>query len=428
MPAPWFLCYRSSCISVTEAFRRLVFRVESPVVLIGPPGVGKTMLARQAAEEYAQKRGLIFLDLTSNSRVSLPGCGGSLHDPSVRRCVVRRVEHDPERFMLFYRMVMSHVLPEDVLGIPRVDESISLAYYHKPLPLRLMSIDGVHGLLFLDEVTSIARPDVRSLLYAILDEKRVGDTVLSSNVRIAAAGNRLVDDSDVMGLPAPVINRCIVVQVAPPSIEEWRDYMDKKYSEWWRELAGVLRLAPSLFQGVTQENEKLGKLPFPSPRSWEKVAAEIVPWVCGYRLRGKCRKYAGAVVGNAAWSRAVQVVRDAKKMGINLEKLAAGDQDVLSIITVENLERYREYVVEVVAYEWAVHNREDVVEVLAKTLADMAAKTPDQVFAVITEMEKTAWSMMPRILEVMERLNVEGRILEELEYRVKRLAENGLEI
>ncbi|WP_048191445.1 ATP-binding protein [Pyrolobus fumarii] len=385
---------------MTDAVEMLVCRV-NPVVLVGAPGVGKTSLVREAARRYAEERGLVFVDLTSGV-VSVDGCKGPLHDVRVRRCLVRLVERDPDRFMLFYRMVMSHVLPEDLLGVPRVDSETSTVVYHKPLPVHLMTVEGVHGVLFLDEVSSVARDDVRSLLYAMLDERRVGDVVLSSRVFIVASGNRLGDDDSVEPLPAPIVNRAVVVHVVPPSIEEWGEYMDGRYERWWSDALGYLLLRPSLFQGRPARSRLTGYDSFPSPRSWEKLAGEVMVRACRWNHR-RC-SLASFVVGRRAWEEVLRLDKLAARMGIDVGSLADVAVEDLLVSRPGLVVEAPEVAADMVAYDVIVRGEEGSLDTLADVLAKLRGSRLD-VEGVIARIEALMRVSRELGLELARRLS-----------------------
>jgi len=102
----------------------------------------------------------------------------------------------------------------------------------------LLSIPGIDGILFLDEITNVQRPDVISAAYKLFLDKSSGNLRFSENVMVVSAGNPVPSTQEesarygiANSLPAPLLNRVIVFEVKPPDIEQWRQYMDETYTK-----------------------------------------------------------------------------------------------------------------------------------------------------------------------------------------------------
>jgi len=95
------------------------------LLLIGSPGIGKTEIVRQLAEQEAKKLGKQFIDLREADDTTLD-----------------RIMERPDAFYVYYRIVAPHVFPED-LGIPR--ERGSYVEFLPPKVLKILSIPGIHG-------------------------------------------------------------------------------------------------------------------------------------------------------------------------------------------------------------------------------------------------------------------------------------------
>ncbi len=300
-----------------------------PVFLFGGAGIGKTMMAEAVARRYAEEHGLEFINVGMAGRFK--PCRGASNDPWVHRCLVRLVERDPDKYMLFFRFVASHYLPEDIIGVPVTSRGGETLVYRVPLAMRLFSVEGVRGLLFIDEVTNVAREDVKSMLMALLDERVVGasNVRLSSRVAIVAAGNRQVDSILAQAPPEPLLNRGLVVLVTPPFLHEWRRYMDEEFGgRWCRSLYAALSLRPSLFHAKPRSSRLLGFAgPYPSPRAWSN-AALLCRACSGWELGERCAEYMKAGVGVEAATLLLETVRVARGIGVEPERLVESDAAV----------------------------------------------------------------------------------------------------
>ena len=236
--------------------------------LIGPPGVGKTESVMEACRVEGERLGRRIVELESVSGDKLLG-------------IYREVREAPSKFHVCARLVAPHVLPEDT-GYPRVDDGSGVVVYHPPLQLAILGVEGVSGILFIDELSNVARDDQKSLFYALINEKRFGWSLrLSSLVKIVAAGNPSTVSSLAEPLPAPLINRMIVVHVEAPGVDEWVAYMEEKYGvEWSRLTAAYLERNPGdIYQ--PPQSEALEDVNFATPRSWTRLALEL------YRVYGE---------------------------------------------------------------------------------------------------------------------------------------------
>jgi hypothetical protein len=85
---------------------------------------------------------------------------------------------------------------------------------------------------------------------------------------IVAAGNRAEDTPLARALPAPTLNRLAVVEVQPPTVEEWAAYMDAAHPGGWnRKILAYLEAFKGDFDRSPPAGE--GFEGYPTPRSWE---------------------------------------------------------------------------------------------------------------------------------------------------------------
>ncbi|MEM1910022.1 MAG: AAA family ATPase [Thermofilaceae archaeon] len=243
-------------------------------LLLGPPGVGKTEIVRAKAQEEAKMMGRVFVDLREAS-------------PEVIEAVIR----EPQKYYAFLRIVAPHVTPEDV-GVPRVRNTSYVDF----LPLKyfyILSLPGLAGLLFIDELNNVQRDDALTMFFSLLQEKEVAYNIkLSPQVKVIAAGNESEWSEVARALPWPLINRMTVFYVSAPSPQEWASYMEARYGEGWERLtAAYLQLHQDrLLKAPPPGAENVN---FPTPRAWTEVALllkqlpsepDLVQAVCVGRL------------------------------------------------------------------------------------------------------------------------------------------------
>ncbi len=187
----------------------------TPVMLWGPPGVGKSEIVAQVA----QRNNVPMIDIR-----------------------------------------LSQMEPSDLRGIPfRVDDSVEWAV---PAMLPNQQRHGPQGILFLDEITSAA-PSVSAAAYQLILDRRLGQYEIPNGWAILAAGNRQGDRGVTYTMPAPLANRFSHYEV-DVNLDDWvawayaNDIDDR--------IIAFLRFRPDLlFEFDAAQNP----MAFPSPRSWE---------------------------------------------------------------------------------------------------------------------------------------------------------------
>ena len=189
--------------------------LHTPVMLWGPPGVGKSQIVQQIA------------------------CSHGADVIDVR---------------------LSQMEPSDLRGIPmRVGDFVEWAI---PAMLPNEERHGEKGILFLDEVTS-APPSVSAAAYQLILDRRLGEYKVPSGWAIFAAGNRQGDRGVTYTMPSPLANRFSHFDV-DINLDDWVSWA---YSHGIDDrLIAFVRFRPEkLFEFDPAHNP----VAFPTPRSWE---------------------------------------------------------------------------------------------------------------------------------------------------------------
>jgi hypothetical protein len=191
---------------------------EQSLLLLSPPGVGKSDIVRQAADE-----------------AGLP-CRSLLG---------------------------TQIAPEDVSGIPRIVGERSVFCP----PRVLLPEDSGPFCLFLDELPACA-PDIQKSFYSLLLERRLGEHALPKGTWVVAAGNRAEDRSLVRTISSALINRVALLQVRA-DVSEWLA---------WAEANGIREDVRTF---ISDNNDALIRpipnIPGPcsTPRAWASLSRAL---------------------------------------------------------------------------------------------------------------------------------------------------------
>jgi MoxR-like ATPase len=191
---------------------------EQSLLLLSPPGVGKSDVVRQAA-----------------ARAGLP-CRSLLG---------------------------TQIAPEDVSGVPRIIGERSVFCP----PRVLLPEDPKPFCLFLDELPACA-PDVQKAFYSLLLERRLGEYPLPPGTWVVAAGNRAEDRALVRTISSALVNRVLVLQIRI-DVPEWLSW------------ARANQVRPEVLRFIEGNPEALLRpvprepVPFSTPRAWASLSRAL---------------------------------------------------------------------------------------------------------------------------------------------------------
>ncbi len=194
------------CMAATES-----------VLLLAPPGVGKSEIVRQAAHEAG-------LEVRS--------------------------------------LLGTQIAPEDVSGVPKIIGQRAVF-----CPPRALLGDGKPFCLFLDELPACP-PEVQKAFYSLLLERRVGEHHLPPGTWVVAAGNRSDDRAMVRSLSTALINRVFIVPVRVDR-DEWLA---------WALQNGVRSDVYGFVNHVTASLQRPvppDPVPFSTPRAWTLLSRDL---------------------------------------------------------------------------------------------------------------------------------------------------------
>jgi hypothetical protein len=203
--------------AITKAFQS-----KRPVFLWGPPGIGKSEVVQEIADDL----------------------GGYVID-----------------------LRMAQMEPTDIRGIPFFNKDLGKMDWAPPVDLPDEEFASQYPIvvLFLDEMNS-APPAVQAAGYQLILNRRVGKYRLPDNVVIVAAGNRDSDKGVTYRMPMPLANRFIHIEMRP-DFASWQIWAVNKAIH--KDVVGYLSFAK---QDLYDFNSKSSSRAFATPRSWVFVS------------------------------------------------------------------------------------------------------------------------------------------------------------
>ncbi|MEM0479200.1 MAG: MoxR family ATPase [Pyrobaculum sp.] len=221
------------------------------LLILGAPGIGKTEFLKSLAQREARLLGREFVDLRN-----------------VDDEIIDEIIKQPERYYVFLRLLAPHIFPED-LGVPR-QSSGNYIEFLPPKMMYILTLRGIAGLLFLDELSNVHREDQLAAFYSLILEKEFSwHAKLAESVKVVAAANDASWSELSRPLPKPLRNRMTIIYVTPPSVDEWISFMNSVHGDRWEKLVGAyLKVFPEdMLQPPEGEWDA-----FPTPRSWTNLA------------------------------------------------------------------------------------------------------------------------------------------------------------
>jgi hypothetical protein len=198
------------------------FNKKRPVFLWGPPGIGKSELVADIAQEM-------------------------------------------EGHMIDLRL--GQMDPTDIRGIPYYNKEMNLMDWAPPIDLPSEELAKQYPIvvLFLDEMNSAA-PAVQAAAYQLILNRRVGKYQLPDNVVMVAAGNRESDKGVTYRMPTPLANRFIHLEMKV-DFESWEQWAVK--NKIHKDVIGYLAYSK---QDLYDFDPKSSSRAFATPRSWTFVS------------------------------------------------------------------------------------------------------------------------------------------------------------
>lgn len=216
-----------------------VGNVDTPLCLLGQPGIGKSAVAPVIAAQMTQH-------VQRQSPTAAPAM-----------CTV---------------IDLSSRMPEDIGGIPFRgtltfgDEEVTVAQYGVQEWLAYLCRPQTYGVLLFDDLPAAA-PSVQVAVRQLLLDRMVGNNKLSEGILIMVTGNRREDKSAASTLPAHVRNSLSLLTLET-DLDSWADWYGAQPGHA-PVVASFLRYRPTFHSRLPKDVDALGA--FATPRTWAKL-------------------------------------------------------------------------------------------------------------------------------------------------------------
>ncbi|MCP3981830.1 MAG: MoxR family ATPase [bacterium] len=187
--------------------------VVRPIFIWGAPGIGKSSLVQQFAEQ-----------------LGLP-------------CV---------------SLLGSQLAPEDIIGVPQIQDGTS-----RFCPPGMIARKEPYC-LFLDELNACSH-EVQKAFYSLIHERRVGDYRLPDGSIVIGAGNRSQDSAIVKPMSSALLNRMVHVHLTV-SHRDWLEWANANAIH--ATVIEYIQIRPDHLWSQPPKHEE----PFSSPRSWHMLS------------------------------------------------------------------------------------------------------------------------------------------------------------
>lgn len=190
-------------------------------MLHGRPGIGKTEIVAQLAQETASR---------------------------------------------LYDLRLTTIEPQDLRGLPFYDHDAGQTVWYPPEDLPTGTGPAI---LFLDELTAAA-PTLQPTVYGVLQERRVGQNQLPEQTFIVAAGNTVEDGAVAYEMGTALSDRLIHLNLRAQAGDWLRSYAVPRSLD--PAVTAFIRTRPDLLD-TTEDALRRGEMIACTPRAWARVSA-----------------------------------------------------------------------------------------------------------------------------------------------------------
>jgi len=229
----------------------LHFKTKNAVMLLGPPGIGKSEIVRQFAIEKAKELNREFVDWFD------------IVDTPKEEELLK----EPQKFFLFVDLKLYEYEPQEIKGLTYLDDKNERAIILPWDWMKYFSHPDSAGVIFLDEL-NLANTDTIKIAFKLIYQRVLANRRIKGNVLLVAAGNPADYNYLVIDLPLPLRDRMGIYYV-------YTDFTD------WLKWAVKNKIHPLIIKFLTiypnylyydKGKENNPEIRISTPRSWHLLS------------------------------------------------------------------------------------------------------------------------------------------------------------
>lgn len=252
------------------------------LLVLGGPGVGKSQIPRDIAEE-------IFGESPMNPQSS-GEFGGHYFD-----------------------IRLSLYGPVDVHGMPHVDAANRRVDWIPSTEIPIAGRDPEGGVDVWDEITNIS-PSMQHMAYQAILDKRIGSNIFPKRRYQIGAGNRVIDQTGAYQMSKALSSRFVIVELEP-DLDSWLNWAMTNAVH--HTVISFLQFSPASLSNL--EKSRKDELTFANPRSWSMISDAMLAYgndLSDSGLRAMVNGAVGEAVGSEflAFNRLYGQIPDVEKI------------------------------------------------------------------------------------------------------------------
>lgn len=248
-----------------KTFLRLAIRLKMPVMMWGPPGIGKSELVEQLG--FEEGRRVIDIRLAQYDPTDMRGI--PYFDRTLRAMKWAKPSEFPSTVTPADIVIAETRLHELQIKASASDASEAVIEQFQDAQAQLENARTAllfqNAVIFLDEIVS-APQSVQGAAYQLILNRRIGEYQLPPEVVILAAGNRESDRGVTFQMPKPLANRFAHIELSV-NAQTWIEWATNNHVN-----PGIVGFITAHKQHLFDFDPKRADKSFATPRSWSAAS------------------------------------------------------------------------------------------------------------------------------------------------------------
>lgn len=216
-----------------------------PLLIFGPPGIGKSQIVRQESQKFAKKMGRKFVEFHKGLDVE-------------------EIRRNAQDYYIFVDIRMGYYDPTELRGVPLINTTDDFISHLTEAWINMLCEPAAAGVIFLDELVQ-AQIQTRAIGYQISLDRRVAENKFSDFVAVLAASNW----GEERGVTSDPLPRALEDRFAMV-------YLQVTADDWLQWASKSQKIHPDII-GFVSSNKEQNFIDKDAPKRKEQVFATIGP-------------------------------------------------------------------------------------------------------------------------------------------------------